>query len=341
MFVAPDVNREGHFANKKIKCYLCRIMELKDISDKYNLITILGATASGKTGFAAQLAYLLDREIISADSRQVYRKMDIGTGKDLEDYNVNGITVKSHLIDIVEPGYKYNVYEYHRDFIKTFNSILDRNKKAVLCGGSGMYLEAVIKNYQLISVPHNDSLRDNLEKLSMNELVEILKSYKKLHNTTDITNKKRLVRAIEIADYYKNNNIETKALSNIKNITFGIKFDRNSRRKRISTRLKQRLDNGMIDEVKMLINDGVDKDTLIYYGLEYKFITQYLTGQLSYNEMFAKLETAIHQFSKRQMTWFRRMEKNGIKIHWLDGYMSTNEKFDRIKTIIKEAEDKS
>ncbi len=316
-------------------------MELVAISDKYNLISILGATASGKTNFAARLAHALGREIISADSRQVYRKMDIGTGKDLDDYVVNGIAVKSHLIDIVDPGYKYNVYEYQQDFIKTFNSILDRNKKAILCGGSGMYLEAVIKNYQLIAVPHNNALRDNLEELPMTELVEILKSYKKLHNTTDITNKKRLIRAIEIADYYKNNNIETKALSNIKNITFGIKFDRNSRRKRISERLKERLNNGMIDEVKMLIDEGVDKDTLIYYGLEYKFITQYLIGQLSYNEMFAKLETAIHQFSKRQMTWFRRMEKNGIKIHWLDGYMSTNDKFDRIKTVIKQVRGES
>ncbi len=308
--------------------------DLINLSEKYNLITILGATASGKTGFAAQLAYLLGREIISADSRQVYRKMDIGTGKDLDDYVVNGTIIKSHLIDIVDAGQKYNVYEYQKDFTRVFNDILKTDKKAILCGGSGMYLEAILKNYQLISVPINDDLRLTLEKLSMPELTKILESHKKLHNTTDTDNRKRLIRAIEIADYYKNNNIEKTELNNLQNITFGIKFDRNSRRKRISLRLKERLKNGMIDEVQMLINEGVDKETLIYYGLEYKFITQYLSGQITYNEMFTQLETAIHQFSKRQMTWFRRMERNGTKIHWLDGYMSIDEKFDRIKSVL-------
>lgn len=303
---------------------------LAELTDKYNLITILGATASGKTSFAAYLAYLLNREIISADSRQVYKKMDIGTGKDLDDYIVNGTKVKSHLIDIVEAGYKYNVYEYQQDFIKVFNAILDNNKKAILCGGSGMYLEAVIKNYQLIAVPNNEDLRADLESKTIDELIFLLKSYKELHNTTDITNRKRLVRAIEIADYYANNDVEQKELYSLENIVFGIKFDRDSRRRRISQRLKERLNNGMIDEVKMLIDDGVDTDTLIYYGLEYKFIAQYLANQLSYNEMFTRLETAIHQFSKRQMTWFRRMEKQGTKIHWLDGYMSNEEKIDRM-----------
>lgn len=310
-------------------------MELADISESYNLITVLGATASGKTRFAAQLAYILNREIISADSRQVYRKMDIGTGKDLDDYNVNGTRIKAHLIDIADAGYKYNVYEYQKDFTDVFASILDRNKKAILCGGSGMYLEAIIKNYKLTAVPVNEQLRLKAENLSMSELTKILQSYKKLHNTTDITNRKRLIRAIEIADYYKQNNILESEPSNIKNVTFGIKFDRNSRRNRISMRLKERLNNGMIDEVKMLINEGISTDTLIYYGLEYKFITQYLKGELSYNEMFTRLETAIHQFSKRQMTWFRRMERQGIKIHWLDGYMSNEEKNARVAQVLE------
>jgi len=309
--------------------------ELKELAEPYNLITVLGATAGGKTAFAAKLTHVLDREIISADSRQVYRRMDIGTGKDLEDYTVDGHEVPTHLVDIVEPGYKYNVYEYQQDFVKVFKDIVARGKKAVLCGGSGMYLEAVIKDYKLISVPHNIELRQKLEGSSLEELIPILEAYGSLHNKSDVTEKKHLIRAIEIADHYAENPGARMKLPDINHLILGVKFDRDSRRRRISERLKQRLENGMIEEVQMLIDSEVDKETLIYYGLEYKFVTQYIEGQLTYNEMFNGLQTAIHQFSKRQMTWFRRMEKNGIKIHWLDGYMTMEEKIDRVKSILK------
>ncbi len=315
--------------------YPLLMRELKELTENYNLITVLGATAGGKTAFAAKLAHTLDREIISADSRQVYKRMDIGTGKDLEDYIVDGVPVPAHLVDIVEPGYKYNVFEYQQDFVKVFRDIQSRGKKAVLCGGSGMYLEAVIKDYKLISVPHNNELRQNIESQRLEELIPILESYGSLHNRSDITEKKRLIRAIEIADYYDKNPDTEQNLPDINHLILGVKFDRDSRRKRITERLKQRLNDGMIEEVQMLIKEGVDKETLIYYGLEYKFITQYIKGQLSYDEMFNGLQTAIHQFSKRQMTWFRRMERNGIKIHWLDGYMSMNEKLERVRTILK------
>ncbi len=300
-----------------------------------DLVTVLGHTAAGKTAFAAHLAHRLGGEIISADSRQVYRGMDIGTGKDLEDYFVDGIEVPAHLVDVVEPGYKYNVYEYQRDFIEVFKDIQSRGKRAILCGGSGMYLEAVIKDYKLISVPHNDELRQKLEEKSKEDLIPILEGYGDLHNNSDITEKKRLIRAIEIADHYAKKTEGKQDLPDINHLILGVKFDRDSRRRRISERLKQRLENGMIEEVQMLIDSGVGKETLIYYGLEYKFVTQYIEGQLSYNEMHRSLETAIHQFSKRQMTWFRRMERNGIKINWLDGYMSIEEKLKRVQNILE------
>lgn len=309
--------------------------DLIKLSEPYNLITVLGATAGGKTSFAAHLAYHLNREIISADSRQVYKRMDIGTGKDLDEYIVNGQKIPAHLVDIVEPGYKYNVFEYHRDFIKIFKDIESRGKKAVLCGGSGMYLEAVIKDYKLIAVPPNDDLRQKNENKTIEELIPVLKKYGELHNKSDITNKKRLIRAIEIADYYAKNPEKENEFPNLNHLILGVKFDRDSRRKRITSRLKQRLEGGMIEEVQALIEEGVAPETLIYYGLEYKFITQHIKGELSYNEMFNQLETAIHQFSKRQMTWFRRMEKNGIKIHWLDGYMSLENKLGRVEEILK------
>ncbi len=312
--------------------------ELKELADNYDLITVLGATAGGKTAFAAKLAHVLGREIISADSRQVYKRMDIGTGKDLEDYIVDNEKVPTHLVDIVEPGYKYNVFEYQQDFVKVFKAIRSRGKKALLCGGSGMYLEAVIKDYQLISVPHNKELRQNLENKPLEELIPVLKSYGDLHNKSDITEKKRLIRAIEIAYFYAQNPHTEQDSPDINHLILGIKFDRDSRRRRITERLKQRIENGMIEEVQRLIDEGVDKETLIYYGLEYKFITQYIKGELTYDEMFKGLQTAIHQFSKRQMTWFRRMERNGIKIHWLDGYMAMKEKLERVKEILKKEE---
>lgn len=310
---------------------MCKI---KVLAEKYDLITVLGATAGGKTSFAAHLAYITGREIIGADSRQVYRRMDIGTGKDIEDYTVNGKKITAHLIDIAEPGYKYNVFEYQKDFIHIYNKLKSKGKQAIMCGGSGMYLEAVLNAYKLLKVPDNKALREQLSNKALAELGAILLSYGKIHNTSDILDQQRLIKAIEIAEFYKQNPHSKTGLENINSLVLGVKFDRDSRRRRITERLKARLDEGMIDEVKKLLEEGVDAETLIYYGLEYKFITQYLLGEMSYNEMFTKLETAIHQFSKRQMTWFRRMEKNGAKIYWLDGYMGIEEKLKRVEEIL-------
>ncbi|HKM94184.1 MAG TPA: tRNA (adenosine(37)-N6)-dimethylallyltransferase MiaA [Prolixibacteraceae bacterium] len=296
----------------------------------YNLISILGATASGKTGVAAHLSKRLNGEIISADSRQVYRGMSIGTGKDIDDYAVEGQPIPYHLIDIVDAGQQYNVFEYQRDFLKAFETISERGKIPVLCGGSGMYIEAVLKGYRLINVPINEALRAQLSNKTLLELIELLKNYKNLHNTSDVDTVKRAIRAIEIEEYYLEHSEIDTTYPNINSLLIGVKFDRDSRRKRITQRLKSRLDEGMIDEVKTLLNSGLTPESLIYYGLEYKYLTQYVLGQLSYNEMFSQLETAIHQFSKRQMTWFRRMEKQGFNIHWLDGYQPMEEKIDNI-----------
>ena len=304
------------------------------MAEDYNLLTILGPTAGGKTSVATHMAYILDGEVISADSRQVYRGMDLGTGKDLEDYVVEGQKIPYHLIDIVDAGFKYNVYEYQKDFIKVFEDLQNRNKFPVLCGGSGMYIEAIIKGYKLIQVPVNEPLRNELEQKSTDELITILASYKKMHNTTDIDTRKRMIRAIEIERYYKENPQPDDEFPEIRPLLVGVKFDRPSQRRRITQRLKKRLEEGMIDEVKKLINQGVTIENLLYYGLEYKFITQYITGNLIYEEMFKKLETAIHQFAKRQMTWFRRMERNGFTIHWLDGYAPMHEKTTRILELL-------
>ncbi|MFN8258160.1 MAG: tRNA (adenosine(37)-N6)-dimethylallyltransferase MiaA [Bacteroidales bacterium] len=304
-------------------------------SGQYDIITVLGATAGGKTAFAAHLADLTGREIISADSRQVYRQMDIGTGKDLNDYIVEGRPVPVHLVDIVEPGEKYNVYRFQQDFVLVWEKLSNSGKKAVMCGGSGMYIEAILKDYELISVPFNPGLRESLDKLDTEKLIEMLASKKKLHNTSDTKERSRLIRALEIAEYYSKNSEASVNKKPLNHLVLGIKFDRESRRRRISERLKQRLSAGMIDEVKNLLDHGISKETLIYYGLEYKFITLYLDGVLEYNEMVKQLETAIHQFSKRQMTWFRKMERDGIKIHWLDGYMSMEQKLERLARILE------
>lgn len=298
---------------------------------KYNLITVLGPTASGKTTVAAKLASVLGGEVISADSRQVYRGMDLGTGKDYADYTVDGQPVPYHLIDIVDAGYEYNVFEYQKDFLKVFEEITRRGKLPVMCGGSGLYLEAVLKNYKLIQVPLNEPLREKLSGKTLAELTEMLKSYKnELHNITDIENEKRAIRAIEIEEYYLlHPEIDTQ-MPDIRSLVVGVKFDRQSRRKRITERLRQRLKAGMLAEVQRLLDSGLTPEQLTYYGLEYKFMTQHLTGQLSYQEMFEGLNVAIHQFAKRQMTWFRRMEKQGIEIHWLDGYMPLEEKIAKI-----------
>lgn len=303
------------------------------MKSKYDMLTILGPTAGGKTSVAARMAFMLDGEIISADSRQVYRGMDLGTGKDLQDYTVEGKEIPYHLMDIVDAGYKYNVFEYQQDFIDAYSDVMKRNKFPVFCGGSGMYLDAVLKGYKLINVPIDNDLRMELDLKSDQELAEILSSFKKVHNTSDDTRKRR-IRAIEIETYYKDNPEIDQYFPEINSLIVGVKFDRNSRRKRITQRLKQRLDEGMIDEVKRIIDGGVSPDDLIYYGLEYKYLTQHIIGELSYEEMFKKLETAIHQFAKRQMTWFRGMEKKGFQIYWLDGYASMKEKTDRILSLL-------
>lgn len=302
---------------------------------KYDMLTILGPTAGGKTSLAAKMAFILDGEIISADSRQVYRGMDLGTGKDLEDYSVEGKQIPYHLIDIVDAGYKYNVYEYQKDFLKVYSELQKREKYPVLCGGSGMYLEAVLKGYRLVPVAANENLRNELEKKDTRELTAMLKSFKKLHNISDIDSRKRLIRAIEIEMYYDESKDIDDYFPKINSLLVGVKYDRNSRRTRISERLKQRLDDGMIDEVKRIIETGVSPEILIYYGLEYKYLTQYILGKITYDEMFKQLETAIHQFAKRQMTWFRGMERKGFKIHWLDGFAPMNEKTERIVELLQ------
>ncbi len=295
----------------------------------YNLVTVLGHTAGGKTRFAACLAEKLKGEVISADSRQVYRRMDLGTGKDYEDYLVNGRQVPVHLIDILEPGNEYNVYEYQKDFIRIFQEVHERGSLPVLCGGSGLYIEAVLKGYKLIRVPVNHELRSAFEQESMDDLRARLAGIRKLHNKTDIVDRKRLIRALEIEVYYQKHPELDEQMPVIQPMILGIKFDRLTRRKRISQRLSERLDRGMIMEVQSLLDKGVTPEKLIYYGLEYKYITEHLAGQTTYEEMFAKLETAIHRFAKRQMTWFRKMERNGIKIHWFDGYQPLSDKIER------------
>lgn len=300
-----------------------------------NLLTILGPTASGKTTLAANVAYKINGEIISADSRQVYRNMNIGTGKDYKDYIINNQKINYHLIDIVDAGYKYNVYEFQKDFISAFQDINKRNKFPILCGGTGLYIEAVTKGYTLINVPVNAELRDEMELKSVDELTLILKSYKKLHNTSDITTKKRIIRAIEIENYYILNEVDNSDYPEINNIFIGININVDKRRARISQRLNERLNQGMIKEVETLLNSGISKDDLIYYGLEYKYITQFLIGEINYEAMIKQLEIAIHQFAKRQMTWFRGMEKRGVKINWVNENKSINEKTDQIIEIVK------
>lgn len=302
----------------------------------YDLITILGPTASGKTPLAAALAHRLDTEIVSADSRQVYRRMDLGTGKDLADYVVGGHPVPYHLIDIVEPGYKYNVFEYQRDFLKAYEDIRRRGMIPVLCGGTGMYLEAVLKGYRLLPVPENPELRRKLAGKSLEELTSILSSYKKLHNSTDVDTVKRAVRAIEIEEYYKEQDVQTRAFPEIKSLIIGVEISREQRREKITRRLKQRLEEGMVDEVKGLLDSGISPDSLIYYGLEYKYLTLYAIGQLTYEEMFSQLETAIHQFAKRQMTWFRGMERRGLSVHWIDAALPMEKKLEQIENLLKQ-----
>ena len=282
-----------------------------------DLITILGPTASGKTKVAAQLAARLDAEIISADSRQVYRRMDLGTGKDLEDYVVDGKAIPYHLIDIAEPGTKYNVFEYQHDFLEAYSDIKARGKKVIVCGGTGLYLESVLRGYRLSPVPQDPGLRQQLQGKSLAELTDILKQFKTLHNTTDVDSPARAIRTIEIATYYEHTPVEDRPFPQLSSYTIGIEVDRETRRQRISRRLRQRLDAGMVDEVRGLLREGIAPDDLLYYGLEYKYLTLHATGAMDFEEMSRRLEIAIHQFAKRQMTWFRGMERRGLEIHWM------------------------
>ena len=300
------------------------------MNNKYDLIAILGPTASGKTPFAAQLAAKLDTEIISADSRQIYRGMDLGTGKDLADYVVEGKPIPYHLIDICDPGYKYNLFEYQRDFLKAFEAIRERGKLPIMCGGTGLYLESILKGYRLLDVPQNPELRASLEDKSLEELTEILRGYKTLHNTTDVDTAKRAIRAIEIEEFYRQTPPEVRSFPELQSLIIGLDISRELRREKITRRLKQRLEEGMLDEIRRLLDSGLSPDELIYYGLEYKYLTLHVIGKLSYEEMFTQLEIAIHQFAKRQMTWFRGMERRGIAIHWIEATLPMEEKIELV-----------
>ena len=316
------------------------------------MITILGPTASGKTPVAARLAAEIGGEIISADSRQVYRRMDIGTGKDLADYVVRSLEtgdrsqesvvsrqIPYHLIDIREPGTKYNLFEYQQDFFDAYQDILSRGAVPILCGGTGLYIEAVLKGYHLSPVPQNQKLRDSLEGKSLAELTQMLTDLKaktgsNMHNTTDVDSCQRAIRAIEIETYNIEHPTPRRELPPVDSIIIGIDIDRELRREKITRRLKARLEEGMVEEVKALLDEGIPADDLIYYGLEYKFVTEYLTGKITYDEMFTRLEIAIHQFAKRQMTWFRGMERRGFKIHWIDATLPMEEKVSQIIQIV-------
>ena len=300
------------------------------VMHNFDLITILGHTACGKTKLAVALADRIGGEILSADSRQVYRGMDIGTGKDLADYRVGDRTVPYHLIDIAEPGSKYNVYEFQGDFLKAYKDVVERGAQPIMCGGTGLYLESVLRGYRLIPVPENPQLRKSLEGKSLAELTEILKGYKTLHNTTDVDTSKRAIRAIEIEECYRNTPVEAGGFPALKSLNIGVDISRDMRRELISSRLEKRLNDGMIDEVKGLLDRGISADDLIYYGLEYKYVTLYVTGQLEYKYLLQELEVAIHQFAKRQMTWFRGMERRGIHIEWIPFEWSTDDKVNRI-----------
>ena len=302
------------------------------------MITILGPTACGKTSLAAALAADIHGEIISGDSRQVYRGMDIGTGKDLADYRVGDICVPYHLIDIVEPGTKYNVYQYQRDFMRAYDDIVGRGVAPMLCGGSGLYLEAVLRGYRMAPVPENKPLRQSLEGKSLAELTEMLNDIKtrkglRMHNTTDVDTAKRAIRAIEIELYQDEHPEETEDIQPVDSLVIGLHIEVEQRRERITRRLKARFDEGMADEIRRIIDSGVAPEELIYYGLEYKYVTEYVIGQRDFEETFRLLEIAIHQFAKRQMTWFRGMERRGVKIHWIDSQLPMEEKINEIKNI--------
>lgn len=307
------------------------------------MITIVGPTASGKTRLAVDVALAFDTEVISADSRQVYREMTLGTGKDLEDYLVRDEEgqvireVKCHLIDIREPGYRYSIYEFQKDFHAAYNDMLERQLLPVMCGGSGLYVESILRGYEMHEVPENPTLRQSLEGKTLEELTEILKTYKTLHNQTDTDTAKRAIREIEIRDYYRTHAEQLTGYPAVPSLVVGTEVDREVRRARITRRLHERLDAGMVEEVRHLLDDRkIPPQDLIYYGLEYKFLTQYIIGELSYDEMVRQLEIAIHQFSKRQMTWFRGMERRGIQIYWVPASMTREEKVARVQELYED-----
>ena len=317
------------------------------------MITILGPTASGKTSLAAALAAKIDSldaaswggntqgaEIISADSRQVYRGMDIGTGKDLEDYTIDGKQIPYHLIDICEPGTKYNLFEYQQDFYDTYLDIQKRGVLPILCGGTGLYIESVLKGYHLSPVPQNQELRDRLADKSLGELTVMLKELKakagsNMHNRTDVDTVQRAIRAIEIETFNLEHPMPERELPAVDSLIIGVSIDRDARREKITRRLKQRLKEGMVDEIVTLLDKGVPSENLLYYGLEYKFVTEYVIGKISYEEMFRSLEIAIHQFAKRQMTWFRGMERRGFTIHWIDALQPMEQKVEQVMELVK------
>lgn len=302
------------------------------------MITILGPTASGKTSLAAALAARIDAEIISADSRQVYRGMTIGTGKDLDDYSQGDRLIPYHLIDICEPGTKYNLFQYQQDFHLIYNNIMARGVRPILCGGTGLYIESVLKGYALSPVPQNQALRDELADKSLAELTEMLEDLKRrnhsvMHNRTDVDTAQRAIRAIEIETYNLEHPTDNRTLPPIDSVIIGVDINREERRRKITQRLKQRLEEGMVDEIRQLLDRGIAPEDLIYYGLEYKFVTEYVIGKTSYEEMFRQLEIAIHQFAKRQMTWFRGMERRGFTIHWIDALDPMDSKVAQIMDI--------
>jgi len=304
------------------------------------MVTILGPTASGKTTLATRLAHAIGGEVISADSRQVYRNMDIGTGKDLADYVVDGKKIPYHLIDIAEAGTKYNLYQYQHDFHVAYQDIVSRDERPILCGGTGLYLEAVLKGYELSPVPQNAELRERLEGKSLAELTQMLSDLKAqtgsvMHNTTDVDSCQRAIRAIEIETYNIEHTTALRTMPAIDSLIIGVNIEREERRRKITARLKQRLDEGMVEEVRTLLDSGIAADDLIYYGLEYKFITEYIIGKLTYEEMFRQLEIAIHQFAKRQMTWFRGMERRGTTIHWVDASLPMSEKLNEVLRLLE------
>ena len=318
-------------------------MSSKAIDNMQNqkMITILGPTASGKTSVAAALALRTGGEIISADSRQVYRRMDIGTGKDLADYTIGDVHIPYHLIDIAEPGTKYNLFQYQQDFHTAYNDIRSRGKLPILCGGTGLYIEAVLGGYSLSPVPQNQQLRESLDGKSLDELTQMLVELKQkngsnMHNRTDVDTAQRAIRAIEIETYNLEHPTPERQMPPVDSLVIGINIDRELRREKITRRLKARLEEGMCDEIRSLIDGGVNPDDLIYYGLEYKFVTEYVVGKTSYEEMFRQLEIAIHQFAKRQMTWFRGMERRGYTIHWIDAAQSMDEKVEAIMSLMNE-----